>query len=54
MEAKVSTYGGDQVRGLPTVRHYALHVNGEYIADTANERLAELYFQIAERINRGH
>lgn len=52
MIAEVRTSGGEVVRGIPTVIHWSLHVDGRWIADSSNERDADLFRQIADRINR--
>jgi hypothetical protein len=53
MEAHIHAYGGDEVNGLPTVRHWQLVVDNIFIADTSNKDLAVLYLEIVKRINNG-
>ena len=51
MRAHVSTYGDDLVDGVHTVKHWQLDVDGQFIADTAQPKLAELFVRIADTIN---
>lgn len=53
MKATVTTYGGDRFNdGVMSVKHWQLHVDDVFIADTSIDSKAGLFERIAERINQ--
>lgn len=53
MKATVTTHGGNPgPDGVPYVQHWALHVDGRWIADTSSPRDRDFFQRIADAVNR--